>query len=124
MPFLARSLLVAGVLLTTAFSTSAVAQIPQSEHDALVAFFNSTGGAGWTDKTGWNGAAGTECSWFGVQCDDSSAHVIGLQLGDNNLTGTLPSFAGLPALQSFLVPQNQIAGTIPALTGLSDLQQF
>jgi Leucine-rich repeat (LRR) protein len=115
---------VAVAALAVVFCAPAFAQIPQTEHDALVALFNSTGGNAWIDKTGWNGAAGTECSWFGVQCDDSAAHVIGLQLGNNNLSGTLPSFAGLPALQSFLVPENQLTGTIPALAGLTDLQHF
>ena len=122
MPFRAGSRLVAAATLMVACSASAIAQIPQSEHDALLAFFSSTGGNGWTDKTGWNGAAGSECSWFGVVCDDASAHVIGLHLGGNNLSGTLPSIAGLPELQEFLVPENQLSGTIPSLAGATELR--
>ncbi|MBM87009.1 MAG: hypothetical protein CMQ41_01390, partial [Gammaproteobacteria bacterium] len=43
-------------------------QVPQIERDALVALYNSTGGANWRDNTGWLGAAGTECDWYGVTC--------------------------------------------------------
>ena len=50
----------------------AIAQVPQIERDALVALYNSTDGANWTDNTGWLGAAGTECSWFGVACSNGS----------------------------------------------------
>ena len=48
------------------------AQVPQIERDALIALYNSTDGANWTDKTGWLGEAGTECSWFGVTCTNES----------------------------------------------------
>jgi len=33
-----------------------------SERDALIALYNSTDGANWTDNTSWLGAVGTECS--------------------------------------------------------------
>jgi hypothetical protein len=45
---------------------AATAAIPAAERQALVDLYNSTGGASWTNRAGWNGAAGTECSWTGV----------------------------------------------------------
>ena len=44
------------------------AQVQQIERDALIALYNLTDVANWTDNTGWLGEAGTECSWFGVRC--------------------------------------------------------
>jgi hypothetical protein len=52
------------------------AQVPQIELDALVALYNSTDGANWTDNTGWMGAAGNECSWFGVAAMYVAEHSI------------------------------------------------
>ena len=63
-------------------------QVPQIKRDALVALYNSTDGANWTDNTGWLGEAGTECSWFGVTC--SSGSVTGIDLFSNCLSGSIP----------------------------------
>ena len=54
--------------LLIALAGASYAQIPQIERDALIALYNSTDGANWTDNTGWLGEAGTECSWFGIRC--------------------------------------------------------
>lgn len=43
-------------------SGAARAAIPASERQALLDLYASTNGAGWTTKTNWNGAAGTECT--------------------------------------------------------------
>ena len=42
-------------------------EIPKAECDALVALYNSTNGAGWTNHTGWL-QTDTPCSWYGVYC--------------------------------------------------------
>ena len=55
-------------LLLISLAGASYAQVPQIERDALIALYNSTDGANWTDNTGWLGEAGTECSWFGVRC--------------------------------------------------------
>ena len=60
--FLSVSLL----LLLISLAAASHAQVPQIERDALVALYNSTDGANWTDNTGWNGSAGGECDWKGV----------------------------------------------------------
>src|SRR5712692_11863945 len=122
------------VVMVGMFASVARADIPSTERDVLVALYNSTGGAGWTVQTNWNGAPGTECTWYGVTCDSGSAHVIGIALVNNNLTGTIPSLTGLTALQSFDVSTvcpsfmcsspNQLTGPIPSLTGLTALQSF
>ena len=68
------------------------AAIPASEREALIALYNATDGANWTNKTGWLGAVGTECSWYGVGC----AHDIlySLYFDNNHLNGTIPAELG------------------------------
>ena len=46
-------------LLLISLAGVSYAQIPQIEREALVALYNSTDGANWTDNTGWLGEAGT-----------------------------------------------------------------
>ncbi len=56
------------------------AAIPASERQALIDLYNATNGASWTIHTNWNGAVGTECTWYGVTCDGSLNTVIMLIL--------------------------------------------
>ena len=135
------------VLALSAAAVSSHAAIVQAERDALVNLYNASQGAYWTTNSGWNGSAGTECSWSGVTCDAGQTTVVGLNLANNNLqgslsalagltnlvyvdvsqnalTGSIPSLAGLTNLQVFNAYSNQLSGTLPSLTGLTALQQF
>ncbi|HUJ15019.1 MAG TPA: hypothetical protein VL284_14630, partial [Thermoanaerobaculia bacterium] len=67
-------------LLFLSIAIAAHAAIPDAQRQALIDFYNATHGSSWTNSTGWNGAAGTECTWFGVTCDGSGATVTGLSL--------------------------------------------
>jgi Leucine-rich repeat (LRR) protein len=97
--------------------------IPQSERDVLSAFYVSTNGASWADKSGWNGPAGTECAWYGITCSDDGANVTQIFLRNNGLSGRLPSnLNALNKLQHLLVMENQIAGNVPSLAGLRELR--
>ena len=111
-------------ILLALITTVVQATIPSSERTVLVALYTSTNGASWTTRTNWNGAAGTECTWYGVTCNVGGTTVTGINLSSNNLTGTLPALTGLTSLQSFDVNTNQLTGTIPALTGLTNLLGF
>lgn len=104
----------------------APAAIPTSQRDALVAFYQSTGGASWTNNQGWLGAAGSECSWFGVQCNDGQTAVSELQLFGNNLRGPIPSsIRDLTALTDLILFDNGLTGNIPPEIGqLSNLERL
>ena len=67
----------AGWLLSASLAGAA---IPASERTALIDLYTSTGGPSWTTNTGWLGAAGTECSWYGVTCDAGETTVTELSL--------------------------------------------
>ncbi|MEN8220437.1 MAG: hypothetical protein ABFS56_29630, partial [Pseudomonadota bacterium] len=54
-------------LAQAATDCAAVTEIPSTECQALIALYNSTDGANWSNKTGWN-LTNTPCSWYGIQC--------------------------------------------------------
>ena len=125
--------------------------ISQAQFDALVDFYNATGGPDWTDNTGWTSE--TAAAWFGVTVTSgnvteirlSNNNVTGalnstasaalgllpnltvLDLSDNAMTGVLPPFDmadGFPVLQTLDLSRNQFTGNLPewpSVTTLSDL---
>jgi Leucine-rich repeat (LRR) protein len=144
---LARALI---VLLLGICALPALAAIPAAERQTLIDLYISARGDVWRNNTGWKTAggfspAGTECGWHGVKCDAGQTRVERIRLGnnqlagslpatlnhlkaltvfsaiDNQLTGQIPSLAGLTALREFYVGGNQLTGAIPSLTGLSAL---
>ncbi len=54
--------------------------IPAEERHALIDLYNSANGDNWTDNTNWLGDSGTECTWYGVTCDEGQNHVIQLNM--------------------------------------------
>ena len=116
------------VLLIAGFGAAHVqetyAAIPNTERQALLNLYASTNGVGWSQRTGWTGAAGGECNWFGITCDNTQSHVIDIELAGNNLTGTLPALADLSGLETLDVSSNQLTGSIPPLTELTNLWNF
>jgi hypothetical protein len=111
-----------GAVISAASATYAV--IPAGERAALQALYTSTNGASWANNTNWNGAAGTECTWFGVTCSAGDLNVTQIALNTNNLTGSLPAITAFTALQRFRVNDNALTGSVPALTGLNALEFF
>jgi Divergent InlB B-repeat domain/IPTL-CTERM motif len=113
---------IVGIVVGAASVSHAV--IPASERAALQALYTSTNGASWAVNTNWNGAVGTECTWFGVTCSSGDANVTRIDLSTNGLTGSLPAIAALTALERFNVNGNLLTGSVPALVGLSALEFF
>lgn len=116
--------LVAATLLVAAIG-SAHAALPPAERTVLDNLYTSTNGASWLYTSGWEGGAGTECSWYGIICDADGNHVIYIDLSNNFLSGSLPAdLAQLTALDVFRAQQNQLIGPLPSLAGLTALLDF
>jgi hypothetical protein len=66
--------------------------------ETLMAPYDSTNGADWVRSDGW-GESTPYCEWWGVTCGEGE--VLELGLGNNNLSGTLPTeLGGLGTLQA------------------------
>jgi len=101
--------------IVRSFEASPPSGIPASEHNALVAIYNSTEGPHWNWSANWLGPAGTECTWAGITCNADGTHVTRVHLSWNNLTGRLPEAIGdLTELEFFAVDYNPLLGPIPA----------
>lgn len=93
----------------------AVSEIPATECQALILFFEATDGPNWQDNSGWLEIA-TPCSWLGVTCVDN--HVDMLALFYNNLQGQLPAtLTGLTHLRVLDLHNNVLIGPIPPELG-------
>ncbi len=99
-------------------------QVSAQERSALMALFEATGGSSWTQNDNWLQAPGTfndpgtECSWFGVECDGAD-RVIRLSLEGNGLDGSIPPQIGqLGNLETLDLRNNQLQGEIPTEVGL------
>jgi Leucine-rich repeat (LRR) protein len=105
------------VLAIAVCTVSVDAAIPQAQRDALLALYSSTNGDGWTSHTNWGGAAGTECSWEGVQCNAQATAVTAITLPNHRLTGPFPSLTALTGLTSIDLSLNSLSGALPGELG-------
>ena len=91
-------------------------QAVSPDRATLVALYNATGGANWTNNTNWLTTAPIG-QWHGVTTD-SQGRVTNLDLADNQLSGTIPTqLVNLANLEELLLTRNQLNGTIPAELG-------
>jgi hypothetical protein len=105
--------LLQGVVLVILLSSlmPAKAQVNYADSLALVEFYNSTNGSGWSSSDNW--LTGAVSSWEGVTV--TNGRVTSLFLPFKNLTGTLPYHIGfLQKLTFFGIPGNAVGGQIPA----------
>jgi hypothetical protein len=111
----------AGASSQAALVSITVNALPNPDSLALVALYNSTGGDNWTNNSGWLTDAPLS-AWAGVTL--TGDRVTGLDLGNNNLTGEIPSqLARMSRLKNLNLASNQLGGEIPARLGqLAELQ--
>jgi hypothetical protein len=82
---------------------------------ALLAFFRSTGGCSWTDRSGWF-ISDDLCEWYGLTCASISGsnEVTQINLPGNNLAGAIPAdIADLFYLARMDYTNNLLTGVIP-----------
>ena len=97
---------------------------PSSDRAALVALYNATNGANWTDSANWGSDESLD-EWHGVTTDDDG-RVTQLRLWENNLVGMIPVELGnLSNLSVLELGRNQLSGEIPEELGnLSSLERL
>ena len=76
-----------------------------ADKESLIAFYNATGGAGWTNNANWLTSSPIG-QWHGVTTDDDG-RVTHLDLHDNQLSGEIPSELGNLANLEELVPEQR-----------------
>ncbi|MBN1790236.1 MAG: S8 family serine peptidase [Bacteroidales bacterium] len=89
---------------------------------ALVALYNSTAGNNWTNKDNW--LTGSLNTWYGVTLNNG--RVTGLNLSNNNLTGSIPlEFYNLTNVVYLYLGTNNLSCTISPMIGqLANLRSF
>ena len=95
-----------------------------ADRAALVALYNATGGADWTNNTNWlSNEALSE--WHRVETDEDG-RVTALRLVANGLSGEIPAELGnLTNLQSLSLSANELSGEIPEeLANLANLRRL
>ena len=107
-------------LLDCGSDTSAIS----ADRAALAAFYEATGGVGWSSNAGWLSDEPLG-EWAGVTTD-RRGRVVWLGLRNNGLTGSIPPEVGqLTQLKGLSLGGNQLTGSIPPeigqLTQLTEL---
>ncbi len=89
---------------------------PETDRAALVALYNATDGANWSDSENWLSDMPVG-EWRGVTADEDG-RVTELSLGDIGLSGTIPPELGsLTNLTDLWLDNNQLSGAIPPELG-------
>lgn len=93
-----------------------VCAIDYPDWEVLVTLYGETNGLNWENSTNWLSAEPID-DWFGVTAD-ASGRVTALNLGRNNLLGTLPVELGrLTSLERLVMSANELSGPIPRELG-------
>lgn len=98
------------------FTINQASSLDPAEIQALTDLYNSTRGKNWKRNDNW-------CSdkplgeWYGLSVNDKG-QVIGIDLNDNGLNGTIPeSICNLSKLQYLYLGENSLTGSIPSQIG-------
>lgn len=85
---------------------------PNAEREALVAFYDASGGEHWSDNARWLDAGTPHCSWFGLKCNYEGL-LVSMNMRSNNVSGS-DSFRHLafPLLKFLDLAENRLTGEL------------
>ncbi len=97
---------------------------PVSQRDVLASLYDATAGRNWHARTNWMTDEPID-TWHGVVVDEGG-RVVELRLGQNNLSGAIPTeLGGLADLQVLRIDGNDLTGFVPPeLGGLRQLREL
>ena len=106
-------------MLACIWATGLTVEVRAQDHagdkQALVALYNATDGANWTNNENWLSEQPLS-TWHGVIVSDG--RVTRLSLHSNRLTGSIPAELGnLTSLRELSLSSNRLTGSIPAQLG-------
>ncbi len=97
-------------------TATVMASSPDSDREALEAFYTAANGTAWTNNTAWRSDRPL-ADWYGVTVDDAE-RVTELKMATNGLSGSIPPELGrLSHLQKLSIGGNQLSGAIPDAIG-------
>ena len=103
--------------ISTVYGSSCAPADSPEDRSVLVQVHSATGGANWTNSDNWLSEEHMIREWYGVTNDDNG-RVNGLFLGNNQLTGEIPTELGsLTNLERLRLSKNLLSGEIPAELG-------
>jgi Leucine-rich repeat (LRR) protein len=89
-----------------------VTEIPTTQCQALIDFYNSTNGKDWIDTPSNNwGLSKMPCQWKGVDC--RNGNVIAIKQSFNGLKGIVPDLSRLTHLENLDLLGNQLKASFP-----------
>lgn len=114
-----------GIVVLTCDTVSRQITVTQEgvdiEREALIEFYESTGGDDWVNNTNWCSEKPVS-EWFGVEVT-SEGSVKGINMYYNNLSGTLPDiFDKLINFQHIALSGNNLTGELPQSLYLRDIE--
>ncbi len=96
--------------------TAAGIPVCPGDSAALMALYNATDGASWTNNTNWDSTQPLN-TWHGITTNTDGC-VTEINLGSNNLAGSIPSEIGnLTSLTNLNLEYNQLSDSIPTEIG-------
>ena len=112
----ALSALLSTILLLLSGGNALAQGSVATDRAALVALYNATAGANWTNNTNWKTTVPLS-AWYGV-VTDADGRVTRLDLKRNRLSGEIPAELGrLASLLELYLDHNELSGEIPAELG-------
>jgi Leucine-rich repeat (LRR) protein len=113
---------ITGLVLETGTYTITIKDEDHPDYNALIALYNATNGANWTNSWDINTPI---ISWFGLTFNANN-RVSAINLNDNNVTGSLPPEIGtLNELRVFNIDNSNLTGNIPSEIGnLTKLEEI
>ncbi len=93
------------------FFPKGLRQCLEDDYNQLEALYDATDGKNWINKKNWL-VDSSLTNWFGVTLTPDSCDVSTIDLGFNNLVGTIPNL-NLPQLDTLFLNSNKLSGTIP-----------